>query len=132
MQKDYYNGDEVMRFISKHGLNFALGNVVKYVSRAGVKNPETHIEDLEKALDYLTWEIARLKENKSHEDYYSMKEDLIKHIRQSLYGGLHDADSEDSYCGGSDSEEEKDPEYGSLPYTHSISFDYPWKYEPKV
>lgn len=38
------------------GLDFDLGNVVKYVARAGRKNSE--VEDLEKAMTYLVHAIA--------------------------------------------------------------------------
>lgn len=40
-------------------LTYYLGNVVKYISRAGRKGDK--IEDLEKAMKYLEWEIERLK-----------------------------------------------------------------------
>lgn len=43
-------------------MNFCRGNAVKYIARAGIKNPETEIEDLEKAVWYLNREIKRLKE----------------------------------------------------------------------
>lgn len=42
-------------------LSFNRGNVVKYVARAGVKNPATELEDLEKAQWYLSREIANAK-----------------------------------------------------------------------
>ena len=42
-------------------LNFCRGNIVKYVARAGVKNPATELEDLEKARWYIEREISRLK-----------------------------------------------------------------------
>lgn len=44
---------EVTNFISDQGLNFARGNVVKYVCRAGKKDPAKELEDLEKAAAYL-------------------------------------------------------------------------------
>ncbi len=51
---DYYGGTiEVINFIEDHGLGFHLGNVVKYVSRAGKKDKETELEDLQKAQWYL-------------------------------------------------------------------------------
>ena len=31
-------------------LGFCLGNAVKYISRAGRKDPSTHVEDLKKAI----------------------------------------------------------------------------------
>lgn len=43
-------------------LNFCRGNAVKYVARAGLKNPDTEVQDLEKAVWYLSREIQRLKE----------------------------------------------------------------------
>ncbi len=52
--------------IARH-MNFNLGNVLKYVLRAGAKAEEgmtiheKRIEDLEKALFYLNDEIKRLK-----------------------------------------------------------------------
>ena len=53
-------GIEVIDFIEAKGLNFHLGNVVKYVSRAGFKQ-DAKIQDLEKALWYLNREITRIK-----------------------------------------------------------------------
>ena len=52
---------EVIEFIEDKGLNFHRGNAVKYISRAGKKNPAKEIEDLEKAAWYINREIARLK-----------------------------------------------------------------------
>lgn len=43
-------------------LSFCAGNVVKYVCRAGRKDPDKYVEDLEKARWYLDREIARVKE----------------------------------------------------------------------
>lgn len=42
-------------------LNFNLGNVVKYISRNGRKAGETKIKDLQKARQYLDFEIDALK-----------------------------------------------------------------------
>lgn len=51
----HYNSGqiEVANFIADQGLDYNRGNVVKYVSRAGKKNPEKELEDLEKAAAYL-------------------------------------------------------------------------------
>lgn len=51
------NGAEVIDIAEN--LNFNRGNVVKYVSRAGRKNADTEVEDLEKAMFYLSREIDR-------------------------------------------------------------------------
>lgn len=42
-------------------LNFNKGNAIKYIWRAGKKNKDKEIEDLEKAAWYINREIARLK-----------------------------------------------------------------------
>ena len=48
---------EVIDFIDDKKLNFNLGNVVKYVARAGKKDKSKELEDLKKALWYLEREI---------------------------------------------------------------------------
>jgi len=65
---DHYGGKEnpyeAIKVIEAWGLSFCLGNVVKYISRAGKKDKEKVIEDLEKAVWYLKREIKKLKETK--------------------------------------------------------------------
>lgn len=56
------SGIEVIDAIEAWNLNFSRGNAVKYIARAGVKNPEKEIEDLEKAVWYITREIKRLRD----------------------------------------------------------------------
>ena len=51
---------EVIDAIEDWGLGFHLGNVVKYVARAGKKNPDKVIEDLKKARWYLDRKINSL------------------------------------------------------------------------
>lgn len=46
--------------ITKHR-NFCIGNAIKYLWRAGIKNKSTTIEDLQKAIWYINCEIDRLK-----------------------------------------------------------------------
>lgn len=55
----HYSGWAVDEFIEAQGLGFRLGNVVKYVARAGKKDQTKEIEDLEKARAYLSREILR-------------------------------------------------------------------------
>ena len=52
---------EVADFIADQKLNFDRGNAVKYVCRAGAKDPEKEIQDLEKAIWYINHEIKMLK-----------------------------------------------------------------------
>lgn len=51
---------EVIDAINEWQLDFDLGNVVKYVARAGHKDPTKTVEDLKKARFYLDDEISRL------------------------------------------------------------------------
>lgn len=51
---------EVIDFIEQKNLNFHRGNAVKYIARAGKKDPEKEVEDLRKAVWYLNREIKRL------------------------------------------------------------------------
>lgn len=66
---------EVIDFITDQKLDFCLGNVVKYISRAGKKEgdenknqtiEEKTIEDLKKARFYLDYKIKILEQ--SHSD----------------------------------------------------------------
>lgn len=50
---------EVIDFIEDKKLGYHLGNAVKYISRAGKKDPDKYIEDLQKAVWYLQREIKR-------------------------------------------------------------------------
>ena len=60
---EYYKGTAMADYVSDFGLSFDLGNVVKYVSRAGKKNNELAIEDLEKARWYLNHAISAFERN---------------------------------------------------------------------
>ena len=50
---------EPIAVIKDWGLNFNLGNTVKYISRAGRK--DNILQDLKKAKFYLDWEIKYLE-----------------------------------------------------------------------
>jgi hypothetical protein len=60
----YYGGNdnpyEAIKIIEYYELNFNIGNVVKYILRAGLKTPDK-IEDLKKAIWYLGREIENLE-----------------------------------------------------------------------
>ena len=57
-----YGKYEPKDIIRDWGLNFNLGNVIKYVARAGHKNDI--LEDLLKAKQYLEFEIEALEEER--------------------------------------------------------------------
>ena len=60
----YTQGIECMDYIESHKLNYARGNIIKYVTRAGLKDSLKEVEDLEKARWYLDREIERVKKAK--------------------------------------------------------------------
>ena len=55
-----YGKIEVIDYIEDKEFSYNLGNAIKYISRAGKKNPDTLIEDLNKAIWYIKREIKRL------------------------------------------------------------------------
>ena len=59
----YYQrgSSDVWDFIREQGLNFHLGNAIKYVCRAGYKT-DSKIQDLEKAIHYLENELDNEKD----------------------------------------------------------------------
>lgn len=61
-KRDYYESDgiEVFDVIEAFDLNFNLGNVIKYICRAGRKTFDP-LQDLRKASAYLDREIKRLE-----------------------------------------------------------------------
>ena len=65
LRPNHYGGKdnpyEAIKVIDAWNLGFNLGNVIKYVSRAGKKDPAKAIEDLEKAATYLQFEISKRK-----------------------------------------------------------------------
>ena len=65
---------EVIDFIEDKCLNFHRGNAVKYIARAGKKNPEKEIEDLKKAAWYINREIERLENEQCDE--------ILKHFKE--------------------------------------------------
>jgi len=60
---DHYGGAdnpyECIKVIEAWDLGFNLGNALKYISRAGKKDPARAVEDLRKAKQYLDFEIER-------------------------------------------------------------------------
>lgn len=61
---NYYGNDnpfEPIKIIDHYNLDFSLGNVIKYVLRAGNKPGEAELKDLRKACDYLNHKIELLE-----------------------------------------------------------------------
>ena len=61
--KHYQGTIQPIDLINAQNLNFNLGNVVKYVCRAGKKQGENVLSDLDKAKNYINYEIERIKKN---------------------------------------------------------------------
>lgn len=55
---------ETIEVIEDWGLDFCLGNAVKYISRAGKKDPSKEVQDLQKAVWYINRRIKQLEESK--------------------------------------------------------------------
>ena len=62
---NHYGGEnnpyEAIKVIDAWDLGFALGNTVKYISRAGKKDSKKELEDLKKAMWYLQHHISKLE-----------------------------------------------------------------------
>lgn len=54
---------EVIDFIEDKNLGFCLGNAVKYIARAGKKDPSKEVEDLKKAAWYVARRIREIEDN---------------------------------------------------------------------
>ena len=89
---DYYraNGYEAADFIEAFNLNFNLGNVIKYVTRAGRKNNEEAITALLKAQTYLLREISRIgHEPENIEQLKAHQQEIMKGMRPAIYDPEH-------------------------------------------
>lgn len=58
---------EVIDYIEDKDLGFCLGNAIKYISRAGKKDPNKEIEDLSKAIWYINRRIKEIEERRDIE-----------------------------------------------------------------
>ena len=55
---NFYKGLEIIDLVEQ--MPFNTGNAVKYICRAGLKDINTEVQDLEKAMWYISREIERL------------------------------------------------------------------------
>ena len=79
---EYYKrgSTDVWDFIRDQGLNFHLGNAIKYICRAGYK--DSKLQDLEKAIHYLQNEL-------DHEEdvYFRASEGIPIQIQYQKHSG---------------------------------------------
>lgn len=57
----YTDGIEVIDYIESKHFPYHLGNAIKYLSRAGKKNPDEMVTDLKKAVWYINRYIGLLE-----------------------------------------------------------------------
>ena len=98
---EHYGGKdntyEVIKVIEAWKLDFCLGNTIKYIARAGKKDPSKIIEDLKKAAWYLDRAIKQ---------QIILKNDVIRNSdKRSLFEKVQDRHGEN--CGCSICDEDK-------------------------
>jgi CO dehydrogenase/acetyl-CoA synthase alpha subunit len=82
----------VWDFIRDQGLNFHLGNAIKYICRSGFK--DSKINDLEKAIHYLENELHHEKEL-----YFRASQGISYQVpSKELTGSIDEIVSEKSDC----------------------------------
>mgnify|MGYP001235950376 CR=1 FL=1 len=57
------SGHEVIDVIQAWDLDFSLGNAIKYIARAGKKDPNATVEDLQKAVWYINYKIKLMQDH---------------------------------------------------------------------
>lgn len=58
---------DVIDYIEDKGLGFCLGNAIKYISRAGKKEQSKEVENLLKAIWYISRRIEQISKEKNNE-----------------------------------------------------------------
>ena len=78
---------DVWDFIRDQGLNFHLGNAIKYICRQGHKgNYEDQLSDLNKAIHYLQNERDHLQYTRNREDLPRPTRDVFNESSESVSG----------------------------------------------
>lgn len=83
---NHYRGDrqyEPIAVIEDWGLNYRLGNAVKYISRNGRKPGEDPREGLRKAIWYIEREIAALDRPSQYVPFETSYEDVLEYYGQT-------------------------------------------------
>jgi hypothetical protein len=75
-----FGGVEVIDALEAWNLPFHLANVVKYVARAGRKDPARIVEDLRKARWYLDRYIAQVERDQRTVVVEAVKSELLRHV----------------------------------------------------
>ena len=86
---------ECIDFITDKKLNFCRGNAIKYIIRAGIKDPSKEIEDLEKAIFYIKHEIKELEKAKQDAEQEKLKEMSLSNIMLTPVCNMLEEDAHD-------------------------------------
>lgn len=87
---EHYNDGkiEVWDFIEDKKLGFNTGNAIKYICRAGKKDPTKTVEDLKKAIEYLNKEIeikgGKVVEKEDNTNFFRIGEILFYRANKSF------------------------------------------------
>ena len=92
---------QVWDFIRDQGLNFHLGNAIKYICRYGHKGDyNAQVSDLKKAIHYLNDELNHLERSRNREDLPGQPLDPVVFAGTGVQGGLQD--NEYQFLGNAD------------------------------
>lgn len=97
---DHYKNErkfEPIEVIEDWGLNYRLGNAVKYISRNGRKPGEDPVEGLRKAIWYLEREIKATQKNATNSFPCSYEEVLEEHVASSSVGSSFYTSLDEAY-----------------------------------
>lgn len=97
--------------------SFLRGNIIKYVLRAPYKGDE--LADLEKAAEYLQWEIERVKEEEFWEHY---EDTTVKERLQQLNEMRNEWDSDENIGYVTDNWDEPYGSTAGMTYTYNNVF----------
>ncbi|WP_126939546.1 DUF3310 domain-containing protein [Veillonella sp. VA142] len=88
----YYNRGkiEVWEFIEDQGLDYHTGNAVKYIARAGFKDPSKEVEDLQKAIAFLERKIKVLNGTNDINTEIIMFKDYAESLTLNQYNFLEE------------------------------------------
>ena len=89
---------QVWDFIRDQGLNFHLGNSIKYICRYGHKGSyNDQVSDLKKAIHYLNDELSHLERSRNREDLpgHNTPDEIVFGC-SGLPGGLQDTEFQNS------------------------------------
>ena len=92
---------QVWDFIRDQGLNFHLGNSIKYICRYGHKGDyNAQVSDLKTAIHYLNDELNHLERSRNREDLPGQPLDPVVFAGTGVQGGLQD--NEYQFLGNAD------------------------------